>query len=760
MGKRPRPPHFISGIGDGKVNVADKNSANSKSKNARQPNDDIFVLGANNAGNGGGADGANSGADRYFIRSRNERLARMEDPLLSTDQWRDVFSGDPALGKPSQTISGPWQVSAFALLGIVVIMSAIFLHMISDSHSEDGSPYGTYRRRQRQARRQYKTRKKKTDEWSDDEEESIVHNGAWSSEQASGWGASPDEFQTYPHYYNLNAHETIDNSATAGFAAQEHRLRRTSYKDHEASPRASGGRSKYYMPVNATYRSPSAKMMSGMHRRGISPGNSFNSNTSGGRSPGPNVRGTASIAGGNLSSGSHGRSAGSLMRATAPISGRLRVPPPPEAHELFPPGSAGQNSASGNQHLMYLQQVLPTAPEESQLSGNGELLGENQFHATSGNNTLGARPLNSSNFSSFASIEGHDSAYGQITSPPHSMPRNERNSSEDSLEIEALIPPVSSSAATSSHASYHTHNSNHLEHASYHSHHQSLLLSPGNYEATTPQIGNARRALKSGGNSFGTPHWPPKLDTGEVPFMPSLDASKHSKHSRDAEVSPIVYAASRPPRSVLMDELRLVQMETGNSTHWAVREASERHDDLDVEESFHEDAEEPQLHGGTIARFDYESSDEGSDISIPSGDPRKSIIHKRSNLTMSTDAYSSLQSSIDFDELDLQEVIGGGGFGQVWRASWRGTPVAVKLLTGSAQNTHIAKAILEEFKAEINLLKVSFSLLGEKCGVMRAEVSRFLEYQSLTFRCLCRECVIQIFVFTWERVCAHRIGPS
>ena len=58
------------------------------------------------------------------------------------------------------------------------------------------------------------------------------------------------------------------------------------------------------------------------------------------------------------------------------------------------------------------------------------------------------------------------------------------------------------------------------------------------------------------------------------------------------------------------------------------------------------------------------------------------------------------------DELKLQEVIGGGGFGQVWRASWRGTPVAVKVLTGSAQNTHIAKAILQEFMAEINLLKV------------------------------------------------------
>eukprot|EP00536_Pseudo-nitzschia_multiseries_P002823 jgi/Psemu1/294978/fgenesh1_pm.39_\ len=72
---------------------------------------------------------------------------------------------------------------------------------------------------------------------------------------------------------------------------------------------------------------------------------------------------------------------------------------------------------------------------------------------------------------------------------------------------------------------------------------------------------------------------------------------------------------------------------------------------------------------------------------------------------MATDSATSLQCSIDFSELHLEEVIGGGGFGQVWKANWRGTPVAVKVLTGSAQNTHIAKAILEEFNAEINLLK-------------------------------------------------------
>ena len=61
---------------------------------------------------------------------------------------------------------------------------------------------------------------------------------------------------------------------------------------------------------------------------------------------------------------------------------------------------------------------------------------------------------------------------------------------------------------------------------------------------------------------------------------------------------------------------------------------------------------------------------------------------------------------MDFAELTLHSVIGGGGFGQVWRATWRSTPVAVKILTGSAQQEIVTRGILEEFAAEINMLKV------------------------------------------------------
>ena len=80
------------------------------------------------------------------------------------------------------------------------------------------------------------------------------------------------------------------------------------------------------------------------------------------------------------------------------------------------------------------------------------------------------------------------------------------------------------------------------------------------------------------------------------------------------------------------------------------------------------------------------------------------VLHKRRDLTAWSDAASSLHSPIPFSELKMAALIGGGGFGQVWSATWRGTPVAVKLLSAQSQAQSVQKAILQEFAAEINML--------------------------------------------------------
>lgn len=100
-----------------------------------------------------------------------------------------------------------------------------------------------------------------------------------------------------------------------------------------------------------------------------------------------------------------------------------------------------------------------------------------------------------------------------------------------------------------------------------------------------------------------------------------------------------------------------------------------------------------------------DSKSDTDSVEYSQGDPRPGIKHERANLTHGTDATSSMEGAISFSELEMVEVIGGGGFGQVWRANWLGTPVAVKVLTGSAQSSKVPRAVLEEFAAEINLLK-------------------------------------------------------
>jgi len=461
-----------------------------------------------------------------------------------------------------------------------------------------------------------------------------------------------------------------------------------------------------------------------------------------------NVNCSSNSSNSNSNRNHHGKHNNNAVTATTPSwssnqtpsSGRLRMPSTPETYTV---GSAlswqhdENNDTNTFQDNSAIASSLLREPTLMTLPNDNSVDEFDLGMVANRPTELGvARLLDSgSRFSSFASIRNIDGE-GSQHSPNKNEEKEELETSDDretasgtwyrrsgSEYGESEKIGNSPTRSQNSHHSRHSHSSNNNNvspsvstySTSAHSHllqdiHQkSLLLTPGNCEAT-PLIGNARKTIAFGHGADSSLDaaalFPFSGTSGTIPSIPFVPHLGEQAHDNNTGLSPVLISNDLPPRAVIMDELRLVEMETGNSTHWNI-DISESSNNED-QSSFAGDYDDDQLDRSAAY---MESSDhstasyDGSDISIPSGDLRKSIAHVRGNLTMSSNAAASLQSSIDFDQLQLHEVIGGGGFSQVWKATWIRTPVAVKILTGSAQNTHVARAILEEFKAEINLLK-------------------------------------------------------
>jgi serine/threonine protein kinase len=55
---------------------------------------------------------------------------------------------------------------------------------------------------------------------------------------------------------------------------------------------------------------------------------------------------------------------------------------------------------------------------------------------------------------------------------------------------------------------------------------------------------------------------------------------------------------------------------------------------------------------------------------------------------------------IPYDELELDKKIGRGSFGEVYKCQWRGTTIAVKVLTDQA----LSEETLAEFRTEVNMM--------------------------------------------------------
>ena len=66
--------------------------------------------------------------------------------------------------------------------------------------------------------------------------------------------------------------------------------------------------------------------------------------------------------------------------------------------------------------------------------------------------------------------------------------------------------------------------------------------------------------------------------------------------------------------------------------------------------------------------------------------------------------YFNSIAHIQYTELILVQIIGGGGFGQVWKGKWLDTPVAIKMLNFNNCTSDSGSDIINTFEEEISML--------------------------------------------------------
>lgn len=538
-----------------------------------------------------------------------------------------------------------WEAPAVYLVAatFIVLISAVFLHLISEGNSESRK---SYQHNHRYKKRQAKVRKKKTDEWNDDAEEVDLL-----SESVRGVASEPDVVDEsdrpspvlyYPYQPRLQQHRHRKNSNTIANVVvvstpQANVLHRSYYLNQSGGAVIAGNS---YTVSNASTKTPTK----------------------------------ASVE-------KNQRSSESDYCPPSPLSKTIAVAKDPylRGHSV---------------HQQQQQLILYSPNVESHRSN------------------INVRPMSTS-ASSFASLMEHGSDH-QLVERGNTLGSQQPQSRRDELKVfTERNSPVPVHAPVLDYEDEMTPKMGQQ--------HSKQLRMP-DFTEKTPVAANGRQFIQLANNSVPE-HFPVNVSFQQVRQwatkdpQPSTDldfrfatSPKDRQQLQQNTSIPFVpslevqVASTRPPKSMNLDELHLFQlMESGNVSHWEARVAEESRqlqNQVFPACEGSNNIRDMVLAAAASSKFSPASTD-----SIPSNDPRKGINHKRGDLTEATDAASSLQGAIDFNELQLVDVIGGGGFGQVWKAVWRGTPVAVKVLTGSAQSKTVPRAVLEEFAAEINLLK-------------------------------------------------------
>jgi len=827
MPKRQRTPHFITGLGDGHVGRDDSNQAAAAAKKhltgLRHPSttkihsaaatDDIFQVTRhtrnnqrNNNNNNINDHNNNNLNNRYHLRTTstitaNERLARMEMDDGKESRWDIMFSSSSSndgRGK-SNSFAIPtgirgaekWELSAIAMVAMIVFLSALFLHMVSDSSSSSSSSSGGSSSHHHQnyhggSRHNNKfrsiaggakkrivssgTRKKKTDEWSSDEEGSIEEIPPADSDVQAAVAGTPNRNMT-------NSNKTTSPAKPALFYPHQPRHRKPSAggcKEAMAgvaySP-AAHSRNYYLNPMDGPVMPSYQQHQSPVAARTTLSVASLN----------PSYTTATTTSQQQQEQPSPLLSQSKVIQATSPAGGSLAagLSSPPQPQRPVVSNFENEFMATGLESFQPQQPAgtMPTTPQiqrrahEMMMTPKADTLVETDEESQHHHSDF--QP-NSPAMNPAAAVALQNQSYTHTSGNPYMA--YGKTTSFNSDHSSSLSDSNYRQGSGSQHQA--------LERLSGHSSNRGLLSPRANIDISldeTPRIGcrrtvalgnqngsmfdpsnNAHNSFagaqqrgkqqpfptlqsKGGNNSgsndpfralrlpmseaMGNPYrYAGRQQTQEqqgqqqnlnVPFIPKLDLAAAVAMAEQNQLD-----GTGPPRSMSIEGLHLVRMESG--THWQVKSSTESPTEDVVTElpnlSTSSGNKKTSPHGNKAPNPFHASAGLGSaddvfsvassstqEYAIDSGDegPKNGIVHKRESMIQSTDAASSLRSSIKFDELKLDEVVGGGGFGQVWKAEWRGTPVAVKVLTGSAQAKHVSKAVLEEFAAEINLLSVS-----------------------------------------------------
>lgn len=768
MVKRQRTPHFITGLGDGHVGRENNNPqadqrAGLRHSGLKPDTDDIFRVTKHVRRN-------NNNPNHYRLRpTANERLVRMESMDEGKEsRWDIIFSSSSAdIGERESSFGNPmrsaeqWKMSAFALVGMVVVLSALFLHLVSDSATTSGSSHhsshhqGTSKYPRRSIARTKRitsgtTRKKKFDEWSSDEDNDSDADGM-SDGQAStstpngapkGSAAKPVLFYPYqPRHRKPSASGQKETSgasyspsaaSAAGFHSRAYYLAVPSYQ----SPLSSALKARLSTPQLPHQNSPAkaqAQHPAPMHPKNIPASITPVVGTSPARAP--RLLATELdqrfVATGleNFQSNpppSDSPQASAHDEALPDNVATTTTVDIDEESQAQPISVASSVSAIAPSHVSESADVDPSVISRqisyTSTDKNYQAYGRYSWDSTCSSddnmNPLNDVATNSGN--------AHSHRYSATSSIGMMSPRRDIDITD--LEtpragltrrtVDVMVQsgtPQGDLAKKSTLAPQKRQQQSQLDDPFH-----SLRLPSKQGMGMTPP-GPQHEGLDA---TFASPNQVSSLarfscHNEAIPLLPKLDPTANVLPSATDSFSSLDANCVLAPQSVQIDALRLEQMEYGSAPHWQVRNPSpsfsaksEVNPSVAISAKSEVDIPTHSLKcappfGCNSELFAAQSisSNVTSEVEEDyTNEVRQSIKHVRPNLTDGTDAASSLQSSIKFKELKLEEVIGGGGFGQVWRAYWRGTPVAVKVLTGSAQAKYVSKAILEEFAAEINLL--------------------------------------------------------